>query len=1030
MKGEAMKRYVFAFIFVVLFLLVGVLNAGTTGKLAGRVIDVDSGEPVIGASVIIIEKQIGAATDDKGRFMVINIPPGTYEIKASSMGYQAVTLTDVKINLDLTTTLNFELKSSDTQIEGITVKAPDNLVEKDVTGSEKIITAEDIKQMPVQSIQEIVAVTAGAVGTGENLHIRGGRANEVVYTVDGMSVSNPVDNGFGMQLDMDAVGDMSVQTGGFTAEFGNAQSAIINLITKSGGPDYSGKFEVSSDHIFDEGNNEDQIKFSLGGPLIPISTTISISPAEKGVIKVATAPISRIDRDRFTFYLNATGAWADGRYKDYYAIEEDNPLYNPLGQSSYFGFGDSLYYADQINSLTENRDKVWLFDVGDRYVNNYQANLKTKFQVSPTVKLTAAVRGDRETNLPFNYLNRLSLRYMDHWTTEHNQLAFTWDHTLSPKMFYTIRASRFETSVDLNSGVDKDWYFEDQNTNWSNATWTDDPSSNNFGVHIPGLQNDEVLEYLDQFNNEQPVPLFSNPGTNAGNFREDRTTTYTLRSDFTYQINKIHQAKTGLEIMFNEIYKDHLTTPWEIDDVKRLPNYLSKLQPAIDIADTSHYDPTTMVAYGDKVYWKDDFTDAIKFAGGEIDGYKAYPWQGAYYLQDKMEWEGMIVNAGMRFDFWYLGDKYQVKSDTTGEYVDATWDEVTYIVDDGSGGFMTKTEDVKKFQIMVSPRLGVSHPITEKDVLHFAYNYQSQLPPMQYVFTSATPEAGEVGTNVGNPNLKPETTITYEVGVEHQMGEDYLLDVTLFYKNIYNLVSILDNDYSLLPDSIAQAGRQYWLYISEDYGSARGVELTLRKRFSNFWGGTAGYTYSWANGRNSGTHEARDNLREFPLTWDVRHNASVNVDFRIPEDEEFYLLGLKMPDKFYASLLWRIQSGAPYTPVTPDPDSNVQLETNSDRLPWTNSADLRVSKSFNLFGDTQFSIFVNISNLFNTLNINYVDAKTGETQDKGTLTYWDTYDLNHDGRIEREDGEDVDGAAIYLAGLSNPRISLGVKFEW
>ena len=1010
-----MKRYVFAFIFVVLFLLVGVLNAGTTGKLAGRVTDVDSGEPVIGANVIIIEKQIGASTDDKGRFMILNIPPGTYEIKAFRMGYQAVTITNVKINLDLTTTLNFELKSTDTHIDGITVRAQQKLVEKDITGSEKIITAEDIKQMPVQSIQEIVAVTAGAVGSGENLHIRGGRANEVVYTVDGMSVSNPVDNGFGMQIDMDAVGDMSVQTGGFTAEFGNAQSAIINLVTKSGGPEYSGKFEVSSDHVFDEGSNQDRVKFAFGGPIIPAG--------------------SQHQRDRFTFYLNATGAWTDGRYKDYYSLEKDNVLYEPVKDLSTAGFGDSLYYFNQINSIGDKREEFWIFDIGDRYVNNYQANLKTKFQVSPTVKLTAAVRGDRETNLPFNYLRRLSLRYMNHWTTEHNQLALTWDHTLSPKMFYTIRTSRFETNIDLNSGVDRDWYFEAQNTDWDNPFWTQDPLSGNFGVHIPGTQENELVEYLDQFNDEKPIPFFSNPGTQSGNFWKDQTITYTLRSDFTYQINEIHQAKTGLEIKFNEIYKDRLNNPWQIDDAKRLPNYLSQVT-KVD-TNVTPFDQANMVAYGASIYWKSDFTDAIQFAGGEIDGYKAYPWQGAYYLQDKMEWEGMIVNAGMRFDFWYLGDKYQIKSDTTGAYVDAHWDKVTYIIDDGSGGFMTKAEDVNKFQIMISPRLGVSHPITEKDVLHFAYNYQSQLPPLQYVFTSATPEAGQVGTNVGNPNLKPETTITYEVGVEHQMGEDYLLDVTLFYKNIFNLVSVLDNDYSLLPDSIAEAGRQYWLYISDDYGSARGVELTLRKRFSNFWGFNMGYTYSWANGRNSGAHEARDNLREFPLTWDIRHNASVNLDFRIPEDEEFYLLGLKMPDKFYASLLWRIQSGAPYTPITPDPDSNLPLETNSVRLPWTNSADLRVSKSFNLFGDTKFSIFVNVSNLFNTLNINYVNAKTGETPDKGTFEYWDTYDLNHDGKIIKEDGEDVTGAAIYLAGLSNPniysvgrRISLGVRFEW
>lgn len=1011
-----MKRYVFAFTFVVLVLLVGGLNAGTTGKLAGRVVDIDSGEPVIGANVMILEKQIGATTDEKGRYIIINIPPGTYEVKAFRMGYQAVTITDVKINLDLTTTINFELKSTDTQIEGITVKAEQQLVEKDITGSEKIITSEDIEQMPVQSVQEIVAVTAGAVGSGQNLHIRGGRANEVVYTIDGMSVSNPVDNGFGMELDMDAVGDMSVQTGGFTAEFGNAQSAIINLVTKSGGPEYSGKFEVATDHLFDEGNNHDQVKFALGGPVIPSG--------------------SQHQRDKFTFYFNITGDWSDTRYKDYYTINEEDVLFPWLASKSWEAFGDSLHYYNQINEIVGERNKVWMFEIGDRYLNNYQANFKTKFQISPTVKLTAAIRGDRETQLPYNHLQRYSLKYNNHFNTQHNQLALTWDHTLSPKMFYTIRTSRFQTDIELNPGVARDWYFQPENTTWNNPTWTEDPTSNNFGVNIPGAEENEIIEYLDQFNDEQPIPRFNNPGTQAGNFWKDETITYTFRGDLTYQINEIHNAKTGIEIKFNEIYKDRLTNPWEIDDVERLPSYLSTCT-KID-TNVTPYDPTTMVPYGQYIYYKDDFTKAIQFAGGDIDGYKAFPWQGAYYIQDKMEWEGMIVNAGMRFDFWYLGDKYQVKSDTTGQYIDSEWDYVEYIQEDADGdNFEIKREKVNKFQINVSPRLGVSHPITEKDVLHFAYNYQSQLPPMQYVFTSATPKAGEVGVNVGNPNLKPETTITYEVGVEHQMGEDYLLDVTLFYKNIYNLVSILDNDYSLLPDSIAQAGRQYWLYISNDYGSARGVELTLRKRFSNFWGFNAGYTYSWANGRNSGAHDARENLREFPLDWDIRHNASLNIDFRIPEDEEFYLLGIKMPDKFYTSFLWRIQSGAPYTPITPDPESNQELDTNSDRLPWTNSADIRVSKSFNLFGDTKFNIFLNISNLFDTKNINYVDAKTGETPDKGTFTYWDTYDLNGDGKIELEDGEDVNGAAIYLASLDNPniysqgrRITLGLRFEW
>ena len=1018
MKGEAMKKYITALTLLFLLLLSNILSAGTTGKLLGRVANIDTGEPIENVTIIIVEKQMGTTTDSKGRFMIINIPPGIYSVRAQMMGYQSVTQTDVKISLDLTTTLNFKLKISAKEIEGITVKAERKLVEKDITGSENIVTAEDMEHMPVENIQGIVAVTAGAVGSGENLHIRGGRSGEIVYTVDGMSISNPVDNAFGMSIDLDAVSDMSIQTGGFTAEFGNAQSAIINLITKSGGPSYSGKLEFRSDHIINEGNNTDLIKFALGGPLFPFGT--------------------REKRDRFTFYINGSGSWTDTRYKDYYCVDKDDVLW--------LGNPDSLQILsdDQIatiNKVGGDREQIWnFFDKGDRFRNNYQFNAKLKFQLSPKLKITFASRGDRETYLPFSYNMKYALKHYNHWTTTHDQQAFTWDHTVSPKMFYTIRGSRFGTDINLNSGVDRDWYFSDENFNLNPY----DVISNNYGVNIPGYWENgkEVkFEYIDQFGNEKDVQLFSSPGRHSGGFIDDKTVTYTLRGDLTYQISQIVGTKTGIEIKYNEIYKDRLFSPWVIDAAKRLPNYLKGRE-----VDTTgmHIPIDSLVYYGflayDKeIYHIEEFKGGIKFAGGHIDGYKAWPWQGAYYFQSKLEWEGLIANLGVRFDFWYLGDKYQITSDSTGKFVDAEWDYIEYIKDIGRNNFVLEREKVKKFQFMTSPRVGVSHPITDKDVLHFAYNYQSQLPPMQYVFTSATPEVGSVGADVGNPNLKAETTITYEVGVEHQMGDDYLLDITVFYKNIHNLVSQLSNNYALLPDSIAEAGKQHYLYITNDYGSARGAEFTLRKRFSNFWGFNLGYTYSWSMGRNSGVSEARDNLREFPLDWDIRHRGTFNFDFRIPEDEEFYILGLKMPDKFYANLLWRIQSGAPYTPLSPG-ESDRPLDTNSARLDWTHSADLRMSKAFNLIGNSKLKLFLNINNLFNTKNINWVYPKTGETDDNGQIL--DNFDTNKNGILDPPDEygvspDDLTGAAIYIAGLKNPsryseprKYTLGISLQW
>lgn len=1004
------------------------LSAGTTGKIAGRVVNKDTGEPVAGANVIIVEKQIGAACDNNGRFIIINVPPGKYSVRAQMMGFQTVTKTEVQVHLDLTSTLNFELFQTDTQIKGIVIQSERKLVEKDVTGSEKIVTSETMDRMAVENIQDVVAVTAGAVGSGADMHIRGGRSNEIVYTVDGLSVSNPVDQGFGMSLDMDAVSDMNVSTGGFTAEFGNAQSAIINLITKSGGSDYSGKISLTSDHILsDQNSNYDNVRLSFGGPLIPKGTANQ--------------------RDKFTFFANVGGTWSDGRYKDFYHVGEGDVLYD-LGRTCDLIRNPTPvlreFQVETINNIGGNRDDVLGFDTGDRFNNSYQANIKTKFSLSPKTKFTFSTRGDRSVWIPFSWTGKYALQYTNHWEEEHSQQAITLDHTISPKMFFKIRAGRFNTDLNLNSGVDRDWYFTENNTDWNNPFWNADPSYNNFGVNIPGTSETEILNYFDQYNEDRTVPIFSSPGSHAGSFWDDQTSTYTLKGDLTYQINHIHAAKTGFEIKYNDISKNRLGQPWNIDDTKRLPNYL--LGKDIDTTDVNwdHYGCSQdeledslavwgLVTYGQKIYSAQDFQNAIQFAGGTVDGYKARPWQGAFYLQDKMEWEGMIVNAGIRFDAWYLGDFYQVKSDTTGEYIDAEWEKIDYIKQNADGDYELVSEDVEKFQLMISPRLGVSHPITLKDVLHFAYNYQSQLPAMQYVFTSATPKAGSTGTDVGNPNLKPEITKTYEVGIEHQMGEDYVLDVTVFYKNIYNLVSRISCNYANLPDSIAEAGKQYYLYWSDDYGSARGVELTFQKRFSQFWGFNFGYTYSYASGRNSNVHTATENLREFPLSWDVRNNVSLQANFGIPENEEFYLFGLKMPDKFDVSYQFIYYSGTPYTPVA---ENDHPLDTNSERKPGTSNSNLKLTKKFNLFGKTQFKIFVKLDNLFNETNVNYVDAQTGETQDNGTDTYWENYDLNENGIID-PDIEDTAGAALYLYGLSTPgiysqgrRIKLGFSVDF
>ena len=208
----------------------------------------------------------------------------------------------------------------------------------------------------VSDVADIVALQAGVTNVGGELHIRGGRSNEINYTIDGMSVTDPVDGGATLQVDTDAIKDMKVMTGGFPAEYGNAQSGVINIVTKDGDPFFSGKVEYNTDHLIGDGRNTDVVKLAIGGPVLPFA--------------------SQEMKEKFTFYLNGAGEWLDGRLKDYY-ISDPNGDYTLNGRS--------LIDADYpIYNPYTGRDKILGIDIGNRNYNSYNINLKTKYAFKPS----------------------------------------------------------------------------------------------------------------------------------------------------------------------------------------------------------------------------------------------------------------------------------------------------------------------------------------------------------------------------------------------------------------------------------------------------------------------------------------------------------------------------------------------------------------------------------------------------------------------------------------------------------------------
>ena len=222
------------------------LFAGVTGKLVGKVIDKNSSEPLIGANIIIQGTALGSVADHDGRFIIINIPPGVYNVKVSFIGYETISFENVKIIVDQTTQLSVDLSEKSLQVGEVVVTAKSSMIHMDLTSSISVISREEIEALPVSNFTELLSLQAGVVGSGTDLHIRGGRSNETAYMIDGMLVQDPLLGGLATNIGKDAIQEMSLLSGTFNAEYGNALSGVVNVVTRDGSEDYSGKIEMKT----------------------------------------------------------------------------------------------------------------------------------------------------------------------------------------------------------------------------------------------------------------------------------------------------------------------------------------------------------------------------------------------------------------------------------------------------------------------------------------------------------------------------------------------------------------------------------------------------------------------------------------------------------------------------------------------------------------------------------------------------------------------------------------------------------------
>ena len=880
-----MKRRIPFAVAALLSLLSFLAFGGTTGKIAGTVKDAKTGDAIIGANVIIEGTTLGAAANIDGYYVILNVPPGKYNVVASAVGYTREVLTGVSVSIDLTTTLDIKMSSTVISLgEAVTVVAKQAVVQKDLTSSQARVDAAEIATIPAREVSDVLSMQAGVtVGDNGQIHIRGGRANEVGYWVNGISVSDAYDGSQAVQIDNNAIQELQVVSGTFNAEYGQAMSGIVNIVTKDGDQTFRGGLSAYSGSYV----TSDPIYFGINNKIAPLST----KDFEGNLSGPLIPGVSQI-----TFYVS-------GRY-----YKTDGWLY---GDRTFNPDGSAAPGTDTLKDATGNM--VDIIEPNNPVPMNgrerYSGQAKLTLQFTPLMKLSVSGVGSQQTYRDYNHAYRLD---PDGDVTKHDNGfdgSVLWTHTLGETSFYTLNVSYF-----------KHQYKEYLYSNPFDTRYNLDPTAFNTGLY----------EFL-------------RAGTNLHHF--DRfTETRDVKFDYTNQVSELHQIKVGAEAKLDKLYlQDYSVTP---------------------LGDTTVINGVQQIGY----------VATIPPSSSPLyQEYSVSPVEFSAYAQDKLEYKSMIVNIGIRYDYF----------DSKGEYPADPQDPNVYLPQKPQNQGLTLDQRLQYWykkataKYSVSPRFGISYPITDRGILHFSYGHFLQVPSFEYLYQNPGYKVDAVNPLqgvYGNPDLKPQITVMYEFGLQQEMTDDLSFDITGFYKDTRDWVGT-SPEIPVRDSSGLTATTYYTMFVNKDYANARGVTLTLDKRLSDLWSFNLSYTYQTVEGLNSNPDEAQAALLAnnqptqilVPLDWDQRHTLNAT-------------LGLGESD-WGMSLLARFGSGLPYSPVVnqADPrgvDVALAVQKNSRRRPDSFTLDMRAYKDFDL-SVLKCSVFLRVFNLLDTRNEVYVYGQTG-----------------------------------------------------
>ncbi|HNW58081.1 MAG TPA: TonB-dependent receptor [bacterium] len=914
--------------------------AGTTGKIAGSVTDSATGQGLPGANVLIKGTSLGAVTDLDGHYTILNVPPGTYDLQISFIGFSPVTVTGVKVNIDLTTNQNIRLKEQSLVGEEITVRAERPVIQKDLAASELQVTSDQIKNLPISSVGEAIGIQAGVTS---GLSIRGSGSEEALFMVDGISLRDERDNTPIAKVPLSAVKQVSVQAGGFGAEYNNVRSGLVNVVTREGDPSrLSGTFTFRT-NAQPWNSGKSYLKKYFG----------DVSPF--GADSYWLRPY--LD-DAVCWTGTKNGAWDAYTRRQYpefdgwnavsqTSLTDDDPTNDVTPQAAQtifkwqhrkqgditkpdyladFGFGGPVpLIGKKLGNLRffisgRQESEKYLFEMSRKDLLDKSTLLRLGADITPSMKLSLSGLYGETYGTNYSLSGGTSIMSSpDDIAAQMASAGFTVPTRIYTDIYFSPTSRFYSTfSSKLTHFINKSTYYDFQLKYSQKKYFTN-----------PGGYRDETAKYeiIPGYSvDEAPFGFSTTPvygidgdfmmGGAVGVSRDySKYMTYSGKLDLVSQVNRRNQIKSGVEVV--------------MDDYK--------------------------LSYG--AY------NAYLPEGNFWNNVNQKPIRGNFYLLDKLEYEGFIATVGANLDYYTPNSQW---------YNVSTYDRTFF----GQGytsnlDAQYKSKDVKPRWIL-SPRMSISHPITENSKLYFNYGHYRQIPTSESLY-----RVQRTGINAlsryGDPTVPFEKTVAYELGYDHALFNNFLLHMAAYYKDI------TDQAYSVRY--ISYDGKvNYYKNTNNSYEDIRGFEVDLSRTMGRWLVGDVNYEYRVETSGYFGRayqYEDPAAQREYNKSNPVqskprpRPRVKAYLDFNTPTD-----FGAILGD-------WHFTTTAQWIAgywMTWNPQDIAGISYNTQYKDWY-GLNLKLSKTFDL-GPVELKGFVDV---YNAINYKYLSGNA----------HVDIYDYNY-----------------------------------